>query len=192
MKRITQITQRQIKLNQREIDYTLRTSRKAKSLRLSIRCDGSLVVTQPRFLPNFFVEKLIVAKANWIISKIDFFKNRPIKPQLSSTEIFNAKNQARNLISEKIKFFNQIYNYQINQVRIKSQKTCWGSCSKKGNLNFNYKIIFLPEPLMDLIIVHEICHLAEFNHSQKFWQLVQKAIPDYKKLRKNLKQSQFL
>ena len=67
-------------------------------------------------------------------------------------------------------------------------KTRWGSCSKKGTLNFNYKIALLSPELRDYIIVHELCHLGEFNHSSKFWLLVEKTVPNYKTLRKQIKQ----
>src|SRR5438105_4671667 len=72
--------------------------------------------------------------------------------------------------------FNQYYNFAINRIAVKNQKTRWGSCSKKGNLNFNYKIYLLPRHLADYVIVHELCHLGEFNHSPAFWKLVAKTI----------------
>ncbi len=68
-----------------------------------------------------------------------------------------------------------------------NQRTKWGSCSKKGNLNFNYKIALMPEKIADYIVVHELCHLKEFNHSRKFWNLVVKIIPDYLEIKKELK-----
>ena len=64
---------------------------------------------------------------------------------------------------------------------IRNQRRCWGSCSSKKNLNFNYKIQFLPEHLADYIIVHEMCHLVELNHGQKFWDLVAAQIPEYER-----------
>ena len=94
------------------------------------------------------------------------------------------KEKALNLITSRITYFNKIYNYKFKNVRVKKQRTIWGSCSKKGNLSFNYKLIFLPTELLDYVIVHELCHLKEFNHSKKYWDLVEKTIPNYKTLRK--------
>jgi predicted metal-dependent hydrolase len=97
------------------------------------------------------------------------------------------KNQALFLVQTRLKYFSDIYGIKFNRISIKNQKTRWGSCSKKGNLNFNYKLVLLPEKLADYIIVHELCHLREFNHSKAFWQLVAKTVPDYLELRQALK-----
>ena len=74
-----------------------------------------------------------------------------------------------------------------NKINIKNQKTRWGSCTKSKNLNLNYKIIFLPKKHQDYIIVHEMCHLKEFNHSHKFWSLVSKTLPDYLEIKVELR-----
>jgi len=101
------------------------------------------------------------------------------------------KKEALQLIEERINYFNQFYGYKWNKIFIKNQKTRWGSCSKRGNLNFNYKIIKLSKEVADYIIVHELCHLKEFNHSKNFWFLIEKTIPDYKKLRNTLRYNPF-
>ena len=97
------------------------------------------------------------------------------------------KELAREIIHERINYWNQYYSFTINRVAIKNQRRCWGSCSEHGNLNFSYKIIFLPHTLMDYVIVHELCHLAELNHSPAFWMQVAKAIPDYQARRVHLR-----
>ena len=94
------------------------------------------------------------------------------------------KEVARLLVLQRIARFNAFYQFNINRVSIKNTKSRWGSCSKKGNLNFNYKIALLPAELADYVIVHELCHLGEFNHSKKFWDLVAKTIPNYLQLKK--------
>ncbi len=98
-----------------------------------------------------------------------------------------ARIQARLFIHERLTYWNQFYNFSYKRVFIKNQKTRWGSCSKNGNLNFNYKIIYLPPHLADYIIVHELCHLGEFNHSKRFWNLVEKTIPEYARCKNELR-----
>ena len=97
------------------------------------------------------------------------------------------KDKALSIVKDRIEYFNTFYNFKWNRIVIRNQKTRWGSCSRKGNLNFNYKIAFLPPKSADYIIVHELCHLGEFNHSQKFWNLVAQTIPDYLAIRKDLR-----
>ena len=89
------------------------------------------------------------------------------------------KEDAKAFTLSRLEYWNQFYNFKYGTVKIKSQTTRWGSCSSKGNLNINYRIVLLPEHLADYLIVHELCHLEEFNHSQKFWNLVSKTIPDH-------------
>jgi predicted metal-dependent hydrolase len=88
---------------------------------------------------------------------------------------------------DRVEHFATVYGFKYNRVSIKNQKTRWGSCSKKGNLNFNYKIFLLSPDMRDYIIVHELCHLKELNHSRKFWTLVEEIVPDYRIARKALK-----
>ena len=102
-------------------------------------------------------------------------------------EYRKLKQQARCLVQEKIAQINQLYNFSFNRICVKNHKSRWGSCSKKGNLNFNYKIMHLPADLAEYIVAHELCHLRELNHSARFWALVARAVPDYKERRRKLK-----
>ncbi len=99
------------------------------------------------------------------------------------------REQAMNLVESIIKRFNSFYNFKINRVAIKNTKRRWGSCSSKGNLNFNYKIIYLKPHLADCLIVHELCHLGELNHSKRFWALVSQTIPNYAKINLELRKT---
>ena len=91
------------------------------------------------------------------------------------------------IFKEKLNDFAGQMNVHFNMVRIKNVKTIWGSCSSKKNLNFNFKLFFLPEALIDYVFVHELAHLKHMNHSKAFWSEVEKQIPDYKKRREELK-----
>jgi len=105
----------------------------------------------------------------------------------SNSQYTKYKEKARILVENSISKFNKFYNYNINRVSIRNQRTRWGSCSKRGNLNFNYKLALIDEKLAEYVVVHEICHLGEFNHSKNFWNLVEKTIPDYVERREELK-----
>lgn len=105
----------------------------------------------------------------------------------SRAAYWQNKELARRLVVERIAHFNTIYGVVIARISIRNQKTRWGSASKKGNLNFHHAIIHLPPELADLIIVHELCHLKEFSHSKKFWDLVALAVPNWRELRRKLR-----
>ncbi len=96
------------------------------------------------------------------------------------------KEAARILVHERLMHFNQHYKFTYNKVAIRNQRSRWGSCSPKGNLNFNYKLLDIPRHLADAVIVHELCHLKEMNHSKAFWALVAQTIPDHKARRHTL------
>jgi len=167
-------------IQKKKVSYTLRKSIRARRMRLAVYCDGSIVVTTPHDLREGVAERFIQEKAKWLFSKLKFFeqfKGKPIS-RYNYDEYLKYKNSALDLVKEKVECFSNIHGYRYNRINIKNQKTRWGSCSKKGNLNFNYKILFLPEKIQDYIIVHELCHLKEFNHSKKFWNFVEKVRPE--------------
>lgn len=97
------------------------------------------------------------------------------------------KEAARALVHAKVGYFNAFYQLPVGKVFIKNTKSRWASCSEKGNLNFNYKIVLLPPEVADYLVVHELCHLAEFNHGPKFWAMVAQACPNYRQLRQQLR-----
>lgn len=117
------------------------------------------------------------------------YKRRRRKRASSITKHYvSHKENTRTLVLSRLEHFNQHYNLQWNRVAIRNQRRCWGSCTSLKNLNFNYKLFFLPEHLMDYIVVHELCHLVELNHGKNFWSLVEQTIPDYRDRIKELKE----
>jgi len=161
-------------------------------MKITIRCDGNCFVSAPRWISNSSIERFVFEKSKWIIEKIEAFqKSETGKNKLlhkhSKIEYKQNKKQALVLIKEKLENFSAFYNLSYGRISIRNQRTRWGSCSKKGNLNFNYKIIFLPEKLADYIVVHELCHIQELNHSKKFWDLVSKTFPDYREIVRELR-----
>jgi len=112
-----------------------------------------------------------------------FFYKRTRKrrraPARSSAHYTTHREHARALVSDRLSYWNQFFKLEYGRVAIRNQTTRWGSCSTRRNLNFNYRIAFLPIELADYVIVHELCHLIEFNHGPQFWAHVERAIPDY-------------
>ena len=118
------------------------------------------------------------------------FKIKRRKPKTRrklSANFLKHKEQAREIVLQRLEHFNQHYNLTFGRISIRNQRRRWGSCSSKGNLNFNYRIATLPSHLSDYIIVHELCHRGQFNHSQKFWDLVGETLPNYEALQVELK-----
>ncbi|MFH1661706.1 MAG: M48 family metallopeptidase [Candidatus Falkowbacteria bacterium] len=181
--------QRKIKINNQEIDYKIKKSKRAKRLRIAVYCDATVVVTLPFLASEKIVEKFLKEKSGWLIKKISYFKKyKNINiPVLTKNDYLKNKNKALIIARNIIKKYNQECKFKFNKITIKNQKTRWGSCSRKGNININYKIIYLPEKIAEYIVVHEICHLIEFNHSRKFWNLVAEIFPDYLDIRRELK-----
>jgi predicted metal-dependent hydrolase len=144
-------------------------------------------------VPQIFVKKYLESKVGWIEEKLE--KLNKINPILrvkhTKKEITEYSKEALALVKSRLEHFNQYYNLEYKRIAIKNQKTKWGSCSNAKNLNFNYKIVLLPKDLQDYLVVHELCHLKEFNHSKSFWDLVGEKISNYKKLSKSLRVGDF-
>ncbi|MDD5489794.1 MAG: M48 family metallopeptidase [Candidatus Moranbacteria bacterium] len=181
---------RKISLKDKSLEYSFRESARARCLRITIHPGGELSATLPYGMNISKLENFLCQKADWILRKINLAKKRKpiiLLPKSSRREYLKYKNQALKSAKLKIKELNKAYNFEYRRISIRNQKTRWGSCSRKGNLNFNYRIVHLPEKYLDYIIVHELCHLKEFNHSKRFWDLVGEMIPDYKIIRKEFR-----
>lgn len=181
--------QKEIILRDKAISYSFRKSRRARRICLVVHRDGSIVLTSPIGMPEMLAERFIRQKMPWIISKLDFFSHLPKNsiPCLGRKDYLKLRERARVFVMQKLRELNAIYGFEYHAVSIRNQKTCWGSCSRKGNLNFNFRIIFLPEKLQNYVIVHELCHLKELNHSPQFWALVARTVPNWAVVRQELK-----
>ena len=120
-------------------------------------------------------------------SSMWYRKKRRKRASSVTRHYLNHKELARELVIAKLEYFNSHYELSWNRVAIRNQRRCWGSCTSLKNLNFSYKLLFLPEHIVDYIVVHELCHLQELNHGPNFWNLVAEQIPDYRERIKELK-----
>ena len=174
------------------ISYTLRR-RRARSISIIVRHTGEVVVSASPLVPMILVERFVAKKSAWIRAKQSYFAAHPVSAyslllrKRDRREFKALKNKALGILTERLEHFNKTYGFTYSRISIRDQHSRWGSCSAKGNINFNYKLILLPDELRDYVVVHELCHLKELNHSRAFWALVARTVPHYKKLQKRLR-----
>lgn len=175
-------------LNQ-TINYSVKVSDRAQRLRVAVYADGDVIVTKPKNTPTETLKKFLESKKIWILNKVENNKISPIPELLESSDQHYADHQqaALDLVTKKVKKWNRGLKYDFDTIKVKKLKSRWGSCSSKNTLSFNYKILFLPEKLQDYIVVHELCHLKERNHSFKYWKLVSSVLPDYSDLKEMIR-----
>ncbi len=176
-------------------DYEVRESPRARALRITVYPGGKVVVTKPARVSTRALEAFVEERVEWIETTLArALKRRGGLPLIELPKLRkgslahrDAVASARRLAHERLAYFNTLYATTHGSVAIRNQKTRWGSCTAKNNLSFNYKIVFLPEHLADYIIVHELCHTLEHNHSERFWTQVERTLPNHKELRKELR-----
>lgn len=204
--------------------YKIRRSKRAKHIRLTIRNPSEVILTLPKFVPEFLGHQFVKAKRDWILStirnistnalptkiyqdgnKIKFLGTEiitlKIESSLSKSFVYDVdqlklkitkpedikdllekfyKTQARDYITHKALHYSERLGVQFNRIALKNNRTNWGSCSSKKNLNFNWRIILAPKEIVDYLVIHEVCHLREMNHGSNFWALVKQLDPNYK------------
>lgn len=181
-------------------EYEVRESTRAKRLGLTVHPDGRVVITKPIRTSLKAMERFVESHASWIETTQEKFRRRLEHQKKSGIELValprprkgsamykEARKAARVLITERLEHFNQTYGFTYGTLSIRDQKTRWGSCSATGNLSFNYRVVFLPTELQDYVVVHELCHTKEHNHSEKFWAQVARTLPNHAQLRKELR-----
>lgn len=177
-------------MQNKAVEYALRKTRRSKVVRLVVDRDGSVVVCAPLFVSTNTIENFIRAKAHWLLSKISLAASLPPRPSMQArrSAYLQHKAEAERIILQTIETVNQHYQFTYRRVSVRNQRSRWGSCSKQGNLSFNYKLLFLPEHLRTYVVVHELCHLKEFNHSPRFWSLVAQTISQPRRTKRELSQ----
>ena len=173
-------------------DYEITVIRsKRKSLSVEVRSDCSVVVRAPKWVSKREIDSFIEERTDWIEETLSKMQKRidesPVLDKYSDREIEKMTREAKEKIPPLVKELASKMGVPYGRVTVRCQKTLWGSCTAKGNLNFNCLLTLLPEPVMEYVIIHELCHLTEMNHSPAFWRQVEKYCPDYKFLRDFLK-----
>ena len=174
-----------------KIEYQIRKSSRAKRISLKITSNGKLIAVLPsRYKTDLPIKRFIEEKKDWILKHLKpqkQYKNTTLDKNLLHKNFLKNKKHILKDIKEEVEKSSSFFNISYRKITIKNQSTLWGSCSKDKNLSFNFRIGYLPDKLKKYIIVHEVCHLLEMNHSPRYWALVKQLIPGYKQHIKNLR-----
>lgn len=179
----------ELKLKNGIIIYPEITYSKRKSIGIRIDSQGCVKVRAPFFTSKKWIEKVLAERVKWIeetLVQIETEKKYHV-PEFHEDEIKKYRKEARLILSAKAECFGRQMKVSYGRIAIKDQKSCWGSCSARKNLNFNWRLILMPEEILDYVVVHELAHLKQLNHSPEFWRTVEEVLPDYKARRKWLK-----
>ncbi len=181
------------------IDITvIRSSRKTLALEINKNCE--VIVRAPYSVTESEIREFVYSRREWLGSHLVQMQKRmqqleEQKEQYGEQEKFTYRqieefaDRAKEVLPKKAAYYASLMGVTYNRIAIKSQKTRWGSCSSKRNLNFNCLLMLCPEKVQDYVVIHELCHLIEMNHSKRFWNLVENMMPDYNVQRKWLKEN---
>ena len=165
------------------MDYHLIRSQR-RTVAIQIAKDG-VIVRAPLKMPVAVINAFVKSKQGWIEKQLAA-QNSGLPP-FTSEQLKELAVLAKKDLPQRAARYAPVVGVSYGRITIRNQKSRWGSCSGKGNLNFNCLLMLAPEAVRDYVVVHELCHLLEMNHSSRFWSQVEKAMPDYKESRKWLR-----
>ena len=163
-----------------------------KSIGIEILPDGRILVRAPQRTSMKEIRRVLALKQGWIEKHLEAVRVIPAAKPLTSTELRELADRARKLIPERVAYYAPLVGVTYGRITIRKQKTRWGSCSAKGNLNFNCLLMLTPPEVIDSVVVHELCHRLEMNHSERFYREVERVFPEYRKWNKWLKENGWL
>ena len=173
------------------MNYVLiRSSRRTVSVEIK---DGTIIVRAPTRMSKNEIDSFVDSKKDWIESKLALVKARMKDAEkagcLTVDELKELADKACDVIPKKVAFFASVIGVTYGRITIRAQKTRWGSCTADGNLNFNCLLMLMPDEVIDSVVVHELCHRKEMNHSARFYAEIKKVFPSYDVCRKWLKEN---
>ena len=157
---------------------------KRRSIAVEITPEASVIVRAPLHLSERKINKFVAEKSGWIQKHIEKMQKAQAElggGKLTKEEIDALTDEAKRIIPERCRFYAKLLGVEYNKITVRHQKTKWGSCSSKKNLNFNCLLMLTPKEVLDAVVVHELCHLKHMNHSKDFYGEVLKVYPEYKK-----------
>ena len=166
----------------------IRSNRKTLSIQLK---NGEIIARAPLRMKDKDIYSFIESKKSWIEKNLAKIEEREkaisdVEP-FTEEEIKALAEKAKVIIAERVKYYAPLIGVTYNRITIRCQRTRWGSCSSKGNLNFNCLLALFPLEIIDSVVVHELCHRKHMNHSPQFYAEIEKVFPEYKRCNKWLK-----
>lgn len=168
----------------------IRSSRKTLAIQVSV--SGQVTVRAPHTMPDSTIQRFLSQKESWILKHLSHSASRPAQPQAENPTLSEFRRSyymesARKIFKRKTAAYARKMGVTYGRITIREQKTRWGSCTSEGNLNFNWRLIFAPEKVLDYVVVHELSHRKEMNHSPAFYAVVASVMPEYKACEKWLR-----
>lgn len=158
-----------------------------RTVAIQVRGDGGVVVRTPYSVSRVQVEEFLEERKGWIARNQRALKEAREQKAVITEEMRKAGvEKAKEVFPQRVEYYARKMGVSYGKITIREQKTRWGSCSGKGNLNFNWKLTLMPPEILDYVVVHELAHRKEMNHSRDFWKIVEQALPDYQERRKRL------
>lgn len=164
-----------------------------KTVSLQVNDDMTVTIRAPKHISKREIDKILTEKEAWILKHMKLISEAKASieasnvQKLTSQELEKLASEALEYIPKRVEYYSKLVGVDYGRITIRNQKTRWGSCSSKGNLNFNCLLMLTPTEVLDYVVVHELCHRKEMNHSKAFWSEVEKIIPNYKDYIKWLK-----
>ncbi|MCD8019989.1 MAG: M48 family metallopeptidase [Clostridiales bacterium] len=162
----------------------IRSNRRTTTLQ--INRDMQIIVRTSYYSSDSEIRQYVQASSDWIdktLKKMRLEKTETAydcKEPLTDADIERLAKEAKSIFPKRVAYYAKIIGVSYGKITIRCQKTRWGSCSRAGNLNFNCLLMLAPQKVIDYIVVHELCHRKEMNHSKRFWMEVAAVMPDYK------------
>ncbi len=169
----------------------IRSNRKTMSL--EVRPNGEVVVRAPLRMPKTEIQRFVQSKSSWLKKHLQAAAKR--QEELKQEEMLTIEDirmltqEAARVIPQRVRYYAPKVGVTFGKITIRNQKTRWGSCSSRGNLNFNCLLMLTPPEVIDSVVVHELCHRKEMNHSARFYEEVYRVFPEYDKWNRWLKEN---
>lgn len=168
-----------------KFDYDIVYS-KRKTLGITVKGD-KVIVRAPYHMPKKLIDIFLFEHEEWVLSALEKQRNKASKrPEIAPEKEDELRESAKEYFKIKTSEYAEMMGLKYGRIKITSAKTRFGSCSSKGNICFSYRLMAYPEAAREYVIVHELCHLVEMNHSKRFYALVKRYLPDYKERKKLL------